>query len=318
MAKINDNYTADTAPGVVDNTPGVGAQEQNNSYSVRTNQSGLLGFKPSNIASSIPSLSQIPAYKTATDTLAQLRGAFVTTVKLSLAEIGFWRQVAVYGARAVTNDRKPNPDKVRLGELTDKSNDYFIDTDNQQYQLRREDLKSEFSFQCGDYFLPLSFTYAINGGKNLALSQLVDGPEIIQQTFKKPKEVNLSIRIERNEVRLKKSPTASNMAFIDANDIGTDTEEGWIQYKIMELGAVFTDLYETQDIFRIQHNTLNKDFKMSWVIMTDFSFKPNPGATVVDIEMKLREVNMEENAIDFNANTVDSTSSAGGGSRNEG
>lgn len=86
-------------------------------------------------------------------------------------------------------------------------------------------------------------------------------------------------------------------------------------YQIVELGTYLGKLYENADVFAVENKTINNDLLVQWVFMESYTFTVNPGSTVVDIDMKLREINMDENAIVFtDQSTVNSSSSAGGGS----
>ena len=49
--------------------------------------------------------------------------------------------------------------------------------------------------------------------------------------------------------------------------------------------------------------------------MKRFKYTPNPGSTIVDVSMTLHQINMDENAIVFTQETVNTTNPAGGGGR---
>lgn len=279
-----------------------------------------LGMGTADVASAVPSISNIGSYRAATDITALANEVHQTTLKISLAEIGFWKQVLNYNRRASipTFDDEVSDEKKKL-----ENNIAAYKTRPELLDINRQDTQNEFVFRCGDYFLPLSFTYTINASKNIAYSQLVDGVEIIQVVNRKPKDITLNIRIERNLQKAQNTSSGRSMSFLNANVPGTakdnidgseiDLEE--IKYQITALGVALNDLYERQEVFRVENKTVNTDIGISYALLSDYSYRVNAGATYVDIMMKLHEVNMDENSVVFDRRTVDAESSAGGGAK---
>lgn len=277
--------------------------ENNRSYVASSE--GPLGLSPAAAMNSVPSLGRTTAYQAVSNTIDMLRNTASTSMKIGLAEIGFIKQLRDHGGVA-----RSNPDKEQSGgtlALVNKRSDSYTSS---PMGINRQDTEYEFVFRCGDYFLPISFDYSVRAQKTVARSQLVDGAEILQQTFKQPKIVNVSIRLERDLTRIDTYSQASTMSFINAQVEGIETNDR-VLYDVMGLGAALDDLYENNDIFRIEHKTLNNDLNMDWVYMEDYEFSTTPGSTIIDIRMTLREVDMNENTIAFIETTIISDSSAG-------
>lgn len=277
---------------------------QRNSYTASSE--GRFRATKASVASSLPSLSDIGAYKAVSELGGLVEESYQTGLKISLAEIGVWRQIISYGGVARSPGLRGR-DYPGLESLPgDGGQNYSV----APRAINRRDPNNDFVFRCGDYFLPLSFTYNVRADKQTAVSQLVDGPAVYQQINKNPKTVSISIQIQRDQEKAGDSDDAS-MAFASPDNSS--------QYalQIRGLGSALNDLYERQDVFYIENKTLNNDLQLQYVYMEDYTFTVNQGSSIVDIEMTLREVNMQENAIVFGSATVNPDKSAGGGS-NEG
>lgn len=321
MADIITQYRTKTSPEDREKAKGAGANNQNNDY--RANSHGFYGVSASDVSASLPSLMDSSLYRAGSDAINVAEGFYQTGLKLSLSEIGFWKQVFQYGMKANTSGLTTKIEgSAAENNLNGRDNNYQAST---PVVYNRQDQNNEYVFRCGDYFLPLSFSYSIRASKSTAISQLVDGVEIIQHINKKPKMVDLQIRIERNQNRIQNTNTGSNMSFVSSDlyspnsDIrptiyGVEAGSDPALMALVELGTALNSLYENQDVFEIEHKTLNNDFGLNWVFMEDFEFNTNPGSTIVDIKMTLHQVNMAENAIIFGEATINPDTSAGGGS----
>lgn len=296
---------------------GAGSLQENNDYKASSVRNPL-GMTKADVMSAVPSVSDIGAYKAATDVTALASQVYQTTLKISLAEIGFWKQVLNYNRKASS----PNfEDELSAEKKSISAISAEYRTRPAIIDINRQNTKNEFVFRCGDYFLPLSFTYSLRASKNIAYSQLVDGVEIIQVVNRKPKDITLNIRIERDQNKATNTSAGQMMSFLNANVPGIakdnidgseiDLEE--IKYQITALGVALNDLYENQEVFRVENNTINDDMGIHYALLSDYTYRTNAGATYVDIMLKLHEVNMEENSVVFNRKTVDSSNSAGGG-----
>lgn len=267
--------------------------------------------RPNDTPSDLPSLGQVPAYRAATEGISAIEKAYQSGLKITLSELGFWRQLVQFGGKARTS----NPSFAAMSDTLKGFDRYTTEAK----KIDRQDMQNDYVFRCGDYFLPINLTYKVKAEKNDSTSQLIDGAEIVQILNFKPLVVDVQLRIERDMSRIDTHPSASNMAFVDAlsyeayrdqNLEGTDPAT----MAISDLGVALRNLYHTQDVFKIENKVLNNDLGLDWVYMKNYEYSPNAGSTIVDINMTLREINMTENAIVFGNETVNSGNAAGGGS----
>ena len=323
MAKENQYRTGTNTE---DKEQGKGAANLPQKSNYKSTTKSIFGINKANVSGAIPTLADvIPGYRATQDAIETAYRVYQSGLKLSLSEIGFWKQLFVYGGTAKSPGLKGKDSLSKLLPgvgTTNEKNNYATHLKT----LDRQDVANEFVFKTGDYFLPLSITYSVEAGKNAATSKLVDGVEIVQMINKRPKVISLHIRIERDPVRLKNETMANNMAIVSsqpkrynsvlASSSSPTMEEDMAPvYQIVELGTYLGKLYENADVFAVENKTINNDLLVQWVFMESYTFTVNPGSTVVDIDMKLREINMDENAIVFtDQSTVNSSSSAGGGS----
>lgn len=251
-------------------------------------------------------LQSTKPYTANTGAIDQAIRSACAAVKIGASEIGFTRQVLSYFGKATTKcDIGQNKGASGLGEN--------IDYDTGEKNILRNDIKYECVFKCSDIYLPLSFNYTLRAEKATAISQIVDGPEIVQQVFKRPKVIECSLHIERRKNLLDNRPTSQNMAFVgDSDPINMNDR---MIYNVLDLGVVFERLYENQDVFRIEHQTLKTKFDVEYVYMEKYTLTTNEASTIVDINFTLRAIDMIENSIQFGSGTIDPTVSAGGGAR---
>ena len=295
------------------------------SYTTDTKKAG--NITSADIVSSVGSLRDVPGYDVVTDTLRAAVNTGMAAIKISLSEIGFWKQVVSFGGRVDTKTERDPINGKRLESVDNKRDNYIAWSTP---YMDRLDTTKEAIIKCGDYFMPLSLSYSLSAQKSLAVSQLVDGAEIIQRTAKKSKSIDVTVRIEKNTDRIEKNTdrlgntaSAHKMAFVTSvpnaepeYDVKPYEEEWNVpNYKLAQLASVLNDLYETKDAFKIENTTINNDFRVEWVVMERFDYNANQGSTIVDIRMTLREINMDENAIIFGEATVNPNKSAGGGER---
>lgn len=284
---------------------------ERNNYKASTE--GLLGKSPGNIQSSLPSLSDLGSYKVATDAIRLAEAAVQTGLKLTLSEAGVWKQIIRYNFKAKTeglsreipiNDSERN-DKYTADTGTIISTDYEGNINSSRSNYERQAV-----FRAGNFFLPLSFSYDLKAGKQYSTSQLVDGPEIIQQVYKRPKEVTVRIKVERDNARLADISTASNMAFLEATTVmsqGDDLDDPQIQNEsnqpnldLIGLGVVLNELYETNDVFQVENRVLNNDYMVDWVYLTGYDISTEVGSSITTLTLNMRSIDINENAIIFN------------------
>ena len=264
---------------------------------------------PNDTPNDLPSLGQIPAYKAVTDGISAVEKAYQAGLKITLAEVGFWRQIVQFRGKAKTSD----PQYTGMADALKQSGDYKTAIQS----VDRQDIQREYVFRCGDYFLPINLTYEVEGEKNDSTSQLVDGAEILQVLNYKPMVVTVRLRIERNLSRVDTDASASNLSMLDAlsyeayaDQVLDNTDPAAMA--IADLGVALRSLWQGQDVFKIENKVLNNDLGLEWVYMKRFKYTPNPGSTIVDVSMTLHQINMDENAIVFTQETVNTTNPAGG------
>lgn len=178
--------------------------------------------------------------------------------------------------------------------------------------INRTDMSLDFVFRCGDYYMPLSVTYNLRAEKSDATSQLVDGPEIVQRIAKRPKTIEVNIRVDRAE-RNSRTTRYMDIAIRDTSINRSDTrlwgEEAnvfgpGLDRNIFEtyptsadLGAMLRDLYENNDVFEIENTVINKVFGVNYVYMKSYDYTTVAGNSTVNISMVLREIDMTANLI---------------------
>lgn len=229
---------------------------------------------PNDTPSDLPSLGQIPAYKAVTDGISAVEKAYQAGLKITLAEVGFWRQIVQFRGKAKTSD----PQYTGMADTLKQSSDYKTAIQS----VDRQDVQREYVFRCGDYFLPINLTYEVEGEKNDSTSQLVDGAEILQVLNYKPMVVTVRLRIERNLSRVDTDASASNLSMLDALSYEAYADQGLdntdpAAMAIADLGVALRSLWQGQDVFKIENKVLNNDLGLEWVYMKRFKYTPNPG-----------------------------------------
>lgn len=274
-------------------------------YLRKIDSKGILAAEPP-----VPRLSDIRAVRQAIGVVDTATDLAAAAVKITLGEIGLAK---------IMLSRKVNTPKIGETSRYEPVPGSYASTGF----VERINPKQYYCFRCGDFWLPISTTYEVMASKNTAISQLVDGVEVIQKINNNPKIISMNIRICRNQEKEgiaagTGTGNSGNMAFI-ANDTAMEDTGGIApvgMYSVVGLGKALAELYERQDVFYIENEAINSDFGVQWVFMESFNFMTNAGSTVVSIDMVLHEVNMEENAVVFTSHdTVDPDVSAGGGAR---
>lgn len=194
-------------------------------------------------------------------------------------------------------------------------------------EIDRTDMSLDYVFRCGDYYLPLSMTYSVMSEKEEKLSQLVDGPEIVQALNIKPSVIEVNIRLEQAPRDRRQT---RNMSFVSSSDalaastarlqseisgiLGEESaNESIEQPSPADFGAVLRNLYKENDVFEIENNTINKVFGITYVYIKSFDYSTNQGSSIVNIRMTLREINMAENIIAIPITDIDTSTTAAAG-----
>ncbi len=155
--------------------------------------------------------------------------------------------------------------------------------------LDRFDRTKLYSLQLGDYFMPLSQTFTVKARKKLNVSQLVDGPDIIQQTRKEAKTIECVLRIGIND-------SQKNLQLLDVSG------------EIAKLNALIYDLYESDRVFEVDNEEINNVHGVTHAIMTEYRFIPRVGMGTYTFEFSITEVKYGDNVVTF-----DMTNKGGGG-----
>lgn len=288
---------------------------QDNDYRTTTNPLGL-DFNKGDVANAIPSLGNLPAYQSVSNALALAEAGLQSAVKITMSEIGFWRQVISYGGSVTTDQTDPDVISSKPFILTG-TYDYGRNQNNYKVEpsvIQRTNFENECVFKIGEYFLPLSFNYRLHAEKITALSQLVDGPEIIQKIGKRPKTIDLTLRVEKDFNKINTDSGTNNhsaMAFVQGETLNDPLDPDGAYVQLAQLATVLRELYEDNDVFLLENTTLNNDHGFNWVFMESYDYRPNMGQSIVDISMRLRQIDMTENAIIIGQSTIRSDVSVG-------
>lgn len=152
-------------------------------------------------------------------------------------------------------------------------------------EIDRFDTSKMWSIRFGDYFMPLSQTYAVRASKKLNVSSLVDGIDIIQQTRKEAKSVDCTLKISVNT---------------EHKNLNLASEDG----KIKQLAEFLSELYEDDVVFNVDNETINDTLGIEWVIMSSFKFIPRAGQRTFTFEFSLTEVKFGDNVLTFDERQI--------------
>lgn len=166
-------------------------------------------------------------------------------------------------------------------------------------QVDRFDTKKLWSIQIGDYFLPLSQNYTLRAKKRLNVASLVDGIDIIQQTRKEAKTIDCSLRLTLRDnqpnLELVKAPNVSQNVALDTNEA----------YKAMRtFGDFLREFYESDAIFAINNSTINNTFGVSYVFISEYTFRPLVGKGTFQFDFALTEVAFGDDILTFDINEI--------------
>lgn len=296
----NVDYTGNTR----DDNAASDLRNTNNDYSAYTRGNGV-GATGADIQANLPSIGKLPIYQTASTIYNLGRDTYYSALRLTYENIGVARQVLQ--RRIGTAGAQGIPVNPVINEYG--NNDYKVSP----IQESRIDTQYDYVFRIGEYFAPINIKYTLKAEKNISASQLVDGPEIIEFVNRKPKIIDIEFQIRPN---LSNDPTISrseSLASFVEGTVGLNGDEDVFEYELISLRAVLNALWLDNEVFTIEHAALNNIYDVRWVFMEDFEVRPNRGNVLVDFRMRLREVNMDENAIVFGNTYVDNSSTAGGG-----
>lgn len=141
-----------------------------------------------------------------------------------------------------------------------------------------EDL-NDYVFMCGDYYLPLSFNFSVSGNTNLVKSQLVDGIQIIENTYYEPQIIDINIKIERAPDTNSESNPVLN--FRDSRKL-----------QIVKLGEFLKSLRKDNPVFSITNNYISKDLGINYCTLERYSITPIEGSTITHVNLRIIEVDL--------------------------
>lgn len=169
-------------------------------------------------------------------------------------------------------------------------------------QIDRFDTRKLWSIQLGDYFLPLSQSYTLRAKKRLNIASMVDGIDIIQQTRKEAKTIDCSLRLTLRD-------NQPNLELVKGSQVGqtasyalADTNEA---YRAMQtFGEFLQDFYEKDAIFAINNSTINNTFGVSYVFISEYTFRPLVGKGTFQFDFSLTEVAFGDDILTFDINEI--------------
>lgn len=153
--------------------------------------------------------------------------------------------------------------------------------------LDRFDYERLFSLQIGDYFMPLSQNFSLRAKKRLNVSSLVAGIDVIQQTRKEAKTIDVKLRMT-----LRPDGVHDNLKIVD------------IDNKIQRLSWFLNELYEDDTVFFVANDMINNTFGVTYCFMTDYRFTPRQGMHTYDFEFSLMSVAYGDNVLTFDLRQV--------------
>lgn len=213
--------------------------------------------------------------------------------KLVLSEAGVMRVLIQNGGKVRMGDKPSRAEAIRaLGGKRSYSvaTSDRLEAENQALRDGYDTPSLDSVFACGDYWMPLSISFAVRANKVLDNSQLVDGPSVTQRVSKSPRTVDVNFSIERRET----PSNADNSAYVEATAIRYSQDETTDKQAIYKLTRVLADLFENNDVFQVKNPVLNDEIGISWAVMTDYRFSPDQGSTFGSVSFTLQEVNVND------------------------
>lgn len=217
------------------------------------------------------------------NTAADVTGMVSSTVLVSLAKA--WIGIGMIKP-ATTNGEGmfPTPDWVK------KQGQAPNTAPAETKQVDRFDYTGLWSLQVGEWFMPLSQTFTLRASKNLNISSLVDGIDIIQQVRHEAKMIDCSLRITVRE-------NQNQLKIVDASD------------KVIALAKFLQEFYDKDAVLEIKNEMINNTFGVTHAFMTEYRFAPREGSMTYTFDFTLTEVVYGENVLTFDLRGLDSAES---------
>lgn len=269
--------------------------EENNNYTASSDKNKAQSWVNENI--SFPQkVKEYTAY--GTDIIKDAVAAASTALAIGFSSAGIIRTM-IQPANSSAEDNAKNMQGTIHNGLTWENTRYTAKSSDVISQendfLLTNDNKNDYLFRVGDYYLPLSYSFSVNASKNIARSQLVDGPMIYEMTSYNPVELILRIKLERKPIEytldgIKYSElTSEYLSFRESvNGIGGD---------IVKLATVLNDLYKNKSVFAIYNNFTNEEIGLQYVVLAKYSIEPSEGSTITNIIMNMLEVDLSNQTL---------------------
>lgn len=155
--------------------------------------------------------------------------------------------------------------------------------------LNRFDYERLYSLQLGEYFMPLSQTFDVRAKKRINVSSLVDGIDVIQQTRKETKTVDVKMRIS-----MRPDGVHDNIKIVDTFE------------QVQRLGTFLTDLYENNEVFIVANDELNNTYGITYALISEYKMTTRTGMQTYDFSFSLMEVNYGDNVLTFDLRQITS------------
>lgn len=177
----------------------------------------------------------------------------------------------------------------------------FANGDEASTRIQSIDESKLYYMKLGEYVMPISQTFTLKAKKNINVSSLVDGIDIIQQVRSEAKTINCVLKLALNESQL-------GIADISAHELGQRAPLQFYKRKygddIQMLNNVLTDLYDSNAVFMINNSYINEMFNVEHVIMTEYEFKPRVSSNIYEFDFSLMEVEYGANVMTLDLGEV--------------
>ena len=163
-----------------------------------------------------------------------------------------------------------------------------------KYESTKSDFKeiydnnNDYVFKCGDYFLPLSFSFSASANTNIVRSQLVGGIQIIENTFYEPHVIDMRIKIERKPYN-NDIPLTEEMNFRNSS-----------RNAIIRLGEFLRYLRKEQPVFEVDNNYITKDLGVRYCTLLKYNIIPTEGSDITLVNLTLLEVDLTTQTLFIN------------------
>lgn len=192
-------------------------------------------------------------------------------VKLSFSAVGIVRNCQ---RRAYSNNNVYQKKQPVDTNYTASTEDNFYQSDND----------NDYVFRCGEYYFPLSFSFTASGASNIVKSQLVDGIQIIENTYYEPQIIEMRIQMERR----KADDTEGNDEMIFRKEQ---------TYQMAKLGDFLNYIRKNQPVFEIYNSYLTDELGIQYCTLVKHSITPTQGSDITNVSLTLMEVDLTQQTL---------------------